>query len=73
MWLAEERRRLAQRQVEKLQGRRQDKDQATRKYENHMGEQQEARNSLDAFKNYKLFIDLMEHQRNRSIVPCSGW
>jgi U4/U6.U5 tri-snRNP-associated protein 1 len=74
LWLAEQRRRLAQCQVEKLQGRRQDKDQATREYENRMREQQEARNNLDAFKNYKPPIDLTEYDEfGRAMTRNESW
>ncbi|KIM76697.1 hypothetical protein PILCRDRAFT_796961 [Piloderma croceum F 1598] len=63
---------LTQRHVEKLQGR-QDKE-ATREYENRIREQQEARDSLDAFKNYKPTIDLMEYDEiGRAMTRSESW
>jgi U4/U6.U5 tri-snRNP-associated protein 1 len=74
LWLAEQRQRLSQRQMEKLQGRRQDKDQATREYENRVREQQEARNSLEAFEDYKPPIDLTEYDEfGRAMTRKESW
>lgn len=74
LWLAEQRRRLAQREMDKLQGRGQNKDQATREYENRMREQQEARDSLEAFKNYKPTIELTEYDEfGRAMTRKESW
>lgn len=61
LWLAEERRRLAQREMEKHQGKGHSRDQATREYQNRLREQQEAREGLEAFKNYKPNINLTQY------------
>ena len=74
LFLAEQRQRLAQRQMDKLQGRGQDKDQATHEYGNRVREQQEARNSLEAFKNYKPPIDLTEYDEfGRAMTRKESW
>jgi U4/U6.U5 tri-snRNP-associated protein 1 len=74
LWLAEQRLRLTQRQLDKLQGRGRDKDQATREYENRVREQQEARNSLEAFKDYKPPIDLTEYDEfGRAMTRKESW
>ncbi|KDR76194.1 hypothetical protein GALMADRAFT_121072 [Galerina marginata CBS 339.88] len=53
LWLADQRRRVAQRDLERMQSRGGNKDQAQREYENRVREQQDARDTMDAFKNYK--------------------
>jgi U4/U6.U5 tri-snRNP-associated protein 1 len=74
LWLAEQRLRLSQREMEKLQGRGQNKDNATREYDNRMREQQEARDSSEAFKNYKPAIDLTEYDEfGRAMTRMEAW
>jgi len=61
LWLAEQRRRVAQREIDRLKARGSNKDQAQREYENRLREQQEARANLEAFKNYKPDVNIMYH------------
>lgn len=74
LWLAELRRRQAQRELEKLQARGANKDQAQREYENRVREQQEARDQMEMFKNYKPDIDLSYHDENgRKLSTKEAW
>ncbi|KAF8960622.1 hypothetical protein BDZ97DRAFT_1294752 [Flammula alnicola] len=50
LWLAEQRVNLAQRGMKKCEGNGQNKDQATREYENRVQEQRETRDRWDTFK-----------------------
>jgi U4/U6.U5 tri-snRNP-associated protein 1 len=60
--------------MDKLQGQGHNKDEATREYENCVREQQEARNSLEAFKNCKLPIDLTEYDEfGRVMTLKESW
>lgn len=61
LWLADYRRRMAQRELERIQARGGNKDQAQREWENRMREQQEARDALDIYKNYKPDVNIMYH------------
>ena len=73
-WLADYRRMLAQRELDRLQARGGNKDQATREYENRTREQQEARSSLDLFKNYKPDINIVYYDEfGRSLTPKEAW
>ncbi|GLB40444.1 putative SART-1 family protein [Lyophyllum shimeji] len=74
LWLAEQRRRVAQRELERLQSRGGNKDQAQREYENRMREQQEARENLDAFKNYKPDVKIEYYDEfGRTLTPKEAW
>ncbi|KAF8071950.1 SART-1 family-domain-containing protein [Lyophyllum atratum] len=74
VWLADQRRRVAQRELERLQSRGGNKDQAQREYENRMREQQEARDNLDAFKNYKPDVNIVYYDEfGRSLTPKEAW
>jgi len=74
LWLAELRRRQAHRELEKLQARGANKDQAQREYENRVREQQEAREQMEMFKNYKPDIDLSYHDENgRKLSIKEAW
>ena len=74
LWLAEQRRRVAQRELEKLQSRGANKDQAQREYENRLREQQEARDNLEAFKNYKPDVNIVYYDEyGRSLTPKEAW
>lgn len=59
LWLADHRRRMAKRELEKIKARGgPQKDQAQREWENKMREQQEAREALDAYKSYKPDVNI---------------
>ncbi|OAX39563.1 SART-1-domain-containing protein [Rhizopogon vinicolor AM-OR11-026] len=74
LWLAEYRRRQAQRELERVQSRGGNKDQATREYENRLREQQEARAQLDLFKNYKPDVNIVYYDEyGRSLTPKEAW
>ncbi|KAL0954550.1 hypothetical protein HGRIS_003516 [Hohenbuehelia grisea] len=74
LWLAEQRRRVAQREMERLQSRGANKDQATREYENRMREQAEARANLESFKNYKPDVVINYHDEfGRKLTPKEAW
>ncbi|KAG8212990.1 SART-1 protein [Butyriboletus roseoflavus] len=73
-WLADYRRMLAQRELDRLQARGGNKDQATREYENRVREQQEARAGLDLFKNYKPDINIVYYDEfGRTLTPKEAW
>lgn len=74
LWLADQRRRVAQREMERLQSRGANKDQATREYENRLREQQEARDNLEAFKNYKPDVNIVYYDEfGRALTPKEAW
>ncbi|KAJ8579628.1 SART-1 protein, partial [Rhizopogon salebrosus TDB-379] len=74
LWLAEYRHRQAQRDLERVQSRGGNKDQATREYENRLREQQEARAQLDLFKNYKPDVNIVYYDEyGRSLTPKEAW
>ena len=73
-WLADYRRVLAQRELDRLQARGGNKDQATREYENRVREQQEARAGLELFKNYKPDVNIVYYDEfGRSLTPKEAW
>ena len=74
LWLAEQRRRMAQREVERLKSRGSSKDQAQREYENRLRDQQEARSNLEAFKNYKPDVNIVYHDEfGRALGWKEAW
>lgn len=74
LWLADQRRRVAQREMEKLQSRGANKDQATREYENRVREQQEARENLETFKNYKPDVNIVYYDEfGRALSLKESW
>jgi len=74
LWLAEQRRRMAQRDVERLKSRGSSKDQAQREYENRVRDQQEARANLEAFKNYKPDVNIVYHDEfGRALEWKEAW
>ncbi|KII90021.1 hypothetical protein PLICRDRAFT_107617 [Plicaturopsis crispa FD-325 SS-3] len=74
LWLVDQRRRVAQREIERLQSRGQNKDQAQREYENRLREQQEARDNLEAFKNYKPDVNIVYYDEfGRVLTPKEAW
>lgn len=73
-WLAEHRRRQAQRELDRLHSRGSNKDQATREYENRVREQQDARANLELFKDYKPDINIVYFDEfGRSLTPKEAW
>ncbi|KAH9994826.1 SART-1 family-domain-containing protein [Russula vinacea] len=74
LWLAEQRRRMAQREVERLKSRGSSKDQAQREYENRLRDQQEARSNLESFKNYKPDVNIVYHDEfGRALDWKEAW
>ncbi|KAI9455991.1 SART-1-domain-containing protein [Russula earlei] len=74
LWLADQRRRVAQREMERLMSRGSSKDQAQREYENRLRDQQEARANLEAFKNYKPDVNIMYHDEfGRALDWKEAW
>lgn len=74
LWLAEQRRRVAQREIDRLKARGSNKDQAQREYENRLREQQEARANLEAFKNYKPDVNIVYHDEfGRALDWKEAW
>lgn len=74
VWLADYRRMLAQRDLEKAMSRGGNKDQATREYENRVREQQEARQALDLYKNYKPDVKIVYYDEfGRELTPKEAW
>lgn len=73
-WLGDLRRKQAQRDLERLQARGANKDQAQREYENRLREQQEAREQMELFKNYKPDVDLSYHdEHGRKLSLKEAW
>ena len=74
VWLAEYRTRLALRELERARARGEKKDQAQREYENRLREQQEARETLDVFKDYKPDVNIVYHDEfGRELTPKEAW
>ena len=74
LWLAEQRRRVTQRELEKQQSRGGNKDQAQREYENRLREQTEARETMDAFKDYKPDVNVVYHDEfGRTLTQKEAW
>lgn len=74
LWLSEQRRRMTQRDIERLKSRGSSKDQAQREYENRLRDQQEARSNLEAFKNYKPDVNIVYHDEfGRALEWKEAW
>ncbi|KAI0787676.1 SART-1 protein [Fomes fomentarius] len=75
LWLAEYRRTLAQRELERSKTRGGgNKDQATREYENRLREQQEARQNLEMYKTYKPDVNIVYYDEfGRVLTPKEAW
>ena len=74
MWLTDQRRRIAQRELERQKGRGGNKDQAQREYENRQRDQQEGRSNLEAFKDYKPDVNIVYHDEfGRELTPKEAW
>ena len=73
-WLAEHRTKLGKREVERAKARGANKDQQQREYENRLREQQEAREALDLFKDYKPDVNIVYHDEfGRVLTPKEAW
>ncbi len=73
-WLANMRSRLAQRDLERLQSRGGNKDQTQREYENRQRDQQEARENLEIFKDYKPDVNIVYYDEyGRHLTPKEAW
>ena len=74
LWLADQRRRIGQRDSERQKARGGNKDQAQREYENRSRDQQEARANLEAFKDYKPDVNIVYHDEfGRELTPKEAW
>ncbi|EJF64961.1 SART-1 protein [Dichomitus squalens LYAD-421 SS1] len=74
LWLADYRRMVAYRELERAKMRGGNKDQATREYENRVREQQEARQNLEAFRNYKPDVNIVYYDEfGRELTPKEAW
>jgi U4/U6.U5 tri-snRNP-associated protein 1 len=74
LWLAEQRRRVTQRELEKQQSRSGNKDQAQREYENRLREQMETREVMDSFKDYKPDVNVVYHDEfGRTLTQKEAW
>lgn len=61
LWLADHRRRMAKRELARLQARGENKDQAQREWEARAREQQEIRDAMESFKAYKPDVNIVYH------------
>ncbi|ORY33488.1 SART-1 protein [Naematelia encephala] len=74
LWLADHRRRQAERELERINARGGNKDQAQREWENKMREQKEAREALDAYRDYKPDVNIVYHDEfGRQMTPKEAW
>ena len=74
LWLADYRSRMARRELERVQARGGNKDQAQREWENKMREQNEAREALEMYKNYKPDVQIKYHDEfGRPMTAKEAW
>lgn len=74
LWLAEHRAKQAARDLERAKTRGVNKDQQQREYENRIREQQDARDALESFKNYKPDVNIVYHDEfGRVLTPKEAW
>ena len=74
LWLADQRRRIAHRELERQKSRGGNKDQAQREYENRMRDQQEARAGIETFKDYKPDVNIVYYDEfGRELTPKEAW
>ncbi|KIP05841.1 hypothetical protein PHLGIDRAFT_30731 [Phlebiopsis gigantea 11061_1 CR5-6] len=74
LWLADYRRMQAQRDLDRAKTRGGNKDQATREYENRLREQQDARQNLEAYKDYKPDVEIKYYDEfGRELTPKEAW
>ncbi|CAE6428327.1 unnamed protein product [Rhizoctonia solani] len=73
-WLASHRRLLAERELARLKSRGMTKDQSAREYENRVRDQQEARETMDSFKDYKPDVELKYYDdTGRELDTKEAW
>lgn len=73
-FVADQRLRDAQREIDRLQSRGSNKDQAQREYENRLREQQDARDKMEAFKDYKPDVNIVYYDEfGRALTPKEAW
>ncbi|KAL5634458.1 hypothetical protein ACGC1H_002497 [Rhizoctonia solani] len=73
-WLASHRRLLAERELSRLKSRGMTKDQSAREYENRVRDQQEARDTMDSFKDYKPDVELRYYDdTGRELDTKEAW
>ncbi|CAE6512217.1 unnamed protein product [Rhizoctonia solani] len=73
-WLASHRRLLAERELSRLKSRGTTKDQSAREYENRVRDQQEARDNMDSFKDYKPDVELRYYDdTGRELDTKEAW
>lgn len=74
LWLAEWRTKQAFRGLERVKAKGERKDQAQREYENRLREQQEAREAMEIFKDYKPDVNIVYHDEfGRELTPKEAW
>lgn len=74
LWLADHRRRIAERELERIKARGGQKDQAQREWENKVREQQEAREAVKEFENYKPDINIQyTDEFGRTMTKKEAW
>lgn len=74
LWLADHKRRAAQRELDRIAARGGNKDQAQREYENRVREQTDARDALESFKNYQPDVEIVYHDEfGRKMTPKEAW
>ncbi|CCM01386.1 uncharacterized protein FIBRA_03437 [Fibroporia radiculosa] len=74
LWLADYRQMVAQRELERTKTRGGNRDQATREYENRVREQQEARQNLEAYRDYKPDVNIVYYDEfGRELTPKEAW
>lgn len=61
LWIADHRARMAKREIERLQARNRNVDQATKEWENKMREKAEAQETIEAYRSYKPDIHIVYH------------
>jgi U4/U6.U5 tri-snRNP-associated protein 1 len=73
LWLVKLRRRQVQWEMGRLQARGANKDQAQQEYENRLREQQEAREQMEMFKNYKPNLSYRHNEHGRKLSMKEAW
>ena len=74
IWLAEYRTRLSLRELERVRAKGEKKDQAQREYENRVREQQEAREGMEMFREYKPDVNIVYHDEfGRELSAKEAW
>jgi U4/U6.U5 tri-snRNP-associated protein 1 len=74
LWLADHRRRAAQRELDRIAARGGNKDQAQREYDNRQREAAEAREALEAFKHYRPDVTIKYHDElGREMTVKEAW